>query len=87
MAKSDFDIEENDEFEQEPVNNKKSFLKNKSIDNIKNPEIVYDENTYNAMIEEAMKNNRKISERKEKFTRFGEETAEEIELFINKFKK
>lgn len=47
----------------------------------------YDKNTYNAMIEEAMNNNKKITERQEKFTRFGEERAEEIENFINKFKK
>lgn len=47
----------------------------------------FDENTYQTMIEQAMKENEKISKRQEKFTRFGEETAEEIELFIEKFKK
>ena len=46
----------------------------------------FDENTYNAMIEEAMRNNEIISERQKKFTRFGEEKAEEIEIFINNFK-
>ena len=49
MAKSDFNIEEDNTYDNNTPNNKKGFFSGKAMNNINNPEIVYDENTDNGI--------------------------------------